>query len=147
MCTFYRMHTFLNWRNILSWIPFGSDLDPNRVCKERERDWCRHMKVNIASADRQVEREREMCVCSFWISSVCFFLLWKLVYVFQSFVSIFAKKIWSYKMSSGINSWVQIRTQNYWVRGTILAGIRSRQSQRKRFGFLKEERNSVVIHR
>ena len=31
--TFYRMHTFLNWRNILSWIPFRSDLDPNRVCK------------------------------------------------------------------------------------------------------------------
>ena len=26
---------------------------------ERERDWCRHFKVNIASADRQVERERE----------------------------------------------------------------------------------------
>ena len=26
-------------------------------------------------------------------------------------------------------------------------GIRSRQSERKRFGFLKEERNSVVIHR
>ena len=25
----------------------------------RERDWCRHVKVNIASADRQVERERE----------------------------------------------------------------------------------------
>ena len=31
--TFYRMHTFLNWRNVLSWIPFGSDLDPNRVFK------------------------------------------------------------------------------------------------------------------
>ena len=73
--TFYRMHTFLNWRNILSWIPFGSDLDPNCVCKCRERDWCRHIKVNIASADRQVERERErcVCVCSFLISSVCFF--------------------------------------------------------------------------
>ena len=30
-----------------------------------ERDWCRHVKVNIASADRQVERERErgVCVC------------------------------------------------------------------------------------
>ena len=31
--------------------------------------------------------------------------------------------------------------------GTILTGIRSRQSEQKRFGFLKEERNSVVIHR
>ena len=30
---------------------------------ERERDWCRHVKVNIASADRQVERERCVCVC------------------------------------------------------------------------------------
>ena len=57
----------------------------------RDRHWCRHVKVNIASTDRQVERERErerereMCV--FFL-----FLLWKLVYVFQSFVSIFAKK-------------------------------------------------------
>ena len=32
------VHTLLNWRNILSWIPFGSDLDPNRVCKCRERE-------------------------------------------------------------------------------------------------------------
>ena len=31
--TFYRMHKFFNWRNILSWIPFGSDLDPNRFSK------------------------------------------------------------------------------------------------------------------
>ena len=23
--------------------------------RERERDWCRHVKVNIASADRQVD--------------------------------------------------------------------------------------------
>ena len=29
----------------------------------REGDWCRHVKVNIASADQQVERERERCVC------------------------------------------------------------------------------------
>ena len=98
LCTFYRMHTFLNWRNILSWIPFGSDLDPNRVCKcrerETERDWCRHLKVNLASADRQVEREVCVCVCVFFLNFVSFFffLLWELVYVFQSFVSIFAKK-------------------------------------------------------
>ena len=30
---------------------------------------------------------------------------------------------------------------------TILTGIRSRQSEQKHFGFLKEKRNSVVIHR
>ena len=55
---------------------------------ERERlVQARAIKVNIPSADRQVEREREraMCLC------VCvlfefrqFFLLWELVYVFQS---------------------------------------------------------------
>ena len=39
----------------------------------RESDWCRHVKVNIASADQQEERERDVCVCSFLISSVCFF--------------------------------------------------------------------------
>ena len=32
-----------------------SDMDLNRVCKCRERD----IKVNIPSADRQVDRERE----------------------------------------------------------------------------------------
>ena len=32
------------------------------VKRERERDWCRHVKINIASADRQVERERERLV-------------------------------------------------------------------------------------
>ena len=42
---------------------------------------------------------------------------------------------------------VQFRTQNYSVRDTILTGIRSLQSEQKRFGFLKEERISVVIHR
>ena len=40
---------------------------------ERERDWCRHVKVNIASADRQVERERERGVCVFFLNFVSFF--------------------------------------------------------------------------
>ena len=57
--------------------------------RERERDWCRHVKVNIASADQQVERERCVCVCVFFLNFVSLF---ELVYVFQSFVSIFAKK-------------------------------------------------------
>ena len=39
--------------------------------RERERDWCRHVKVNIASADRQVEREMEMCV--FFLNFVSLF--------------------------------------------------------------------------
>ena len=44
---------------------------------ERERDWCRHVKVNIASADRQVEREREreVCVCVFFLNFISFFTL------------------------------------------------------------------------
>ena len=133
--TFYRMHTFLNWRNVPSWIPFGSDLDPNRVCKERERerlrerDWCRHIKVNIPSADRQLERERESEMCVFFLNFVSFF------YSGNSSTYRSLQKIWSYEMSSGFNSWVC----------TILTRIRSRQSERKRFGLLKEERNSVVI--
>ena len=57
----------------------------------RERDWCRHVKINIASADRQVEREREReNVCVLFEFRQFVFLLWN--YVFQSFVSIFAKK-------------------------------------------------------
>ena len=43
------------------------------------------------STSREREREREMYVFFFNFVSL-FFLLWKLVYVFQSFVSIFAKK-------------------------------------------------------
>ena len=92
--TFYRMHNFLNWRNILSSIPFRSDVDPNRffanLNRERERDWYMHILSGKSKCiDRLTRREREN-VCSFWISSV--FKLWELVYVFQSFVFIFAKK-------------------------------------------------------
>ena len=151
LCTFYRMHTFLNKRNILSWIPFGSDLDLNRVCKckERERDWCRRIKVNIASAEQQVERERERerNVCVFFFEFRQFFSLWELVYIFQSFVSIFAKKSDRTRCLAISILGYNLGPQNYWVRGTILIGIQSRQSERKRFGFLKEEQNSLVIHR
>ena len=48
------------------------------VERERERDWCRHIKVNIPSADRQVERERCVYICFEFHQ---FFLL---VYAFQS---------------------------------------------------------------
>ena len=43
------------------------------------------------STSREREREREVCVCVLFEFRQ-FFLLWGLVYVFQSFVSIFAKK-------------------------------------------------------
>ena len=165
LCTFYRMHIFLNWRNILSWIPFGSDLDPNHVCKCRRREtqretgagtskleaiyiyvYCFEVKVNIASMDRQVERERELCMY-FFFNFVSFFYSGNSSTYFKVLCQSLQKKIWLYEMSSGFNSWVQSRTQNYWVWGTILTGIWSRQSERKRFGFLKGEQNSVVIHR
>ena len=43
--------------------------------------------------EREREREREMCVCVlFEFRQFVCFLLWELVYVFQSFVSMFAKK-------------------------------------------------------
>ena len=77
-----------------------------------------------------------MCVCVFFLNFVSLFF----VYVFQSFVSIFAKK--SDRMRC-----LAVSILEYNLGGTILTGIRSRQSERKRFGFLKEERNSVMIHR
>ena len=77
-----------------------------------------------------------VCVCVlFEFRQFVFFLLWGLFYVFQSFVSIFAKKsdrtrclavsILEYNLGPNITG----------VRGTILTGIRSRQSERKLFDF------------
>ena len=60
---------------------------------ERERLVQTRQGKPLQSADQQVEGERERCVCVFFLNFVSFFfLLWELVYVFQSFVSIFAKK-------------------------------------------------------
>ena len=80
----------------------------------------------------------------FFLNFVClvFFLLWKLVYVFQSFVSIFAKKsdrticlavsILEYNLGPKITgSEVQ-----YWLEFEV-----------GRVSESVEERNSVVIHR
>ena len=41
--------------------------------RERERDWCRQVKLNIASADRQVERCVCVCVCFLNIVILCVF--------------------------------------------------------------------------
>ena len=43
------------------------------VHRDRERDCCRHVKINIASVDRQVEREREGDVWVFFLNFVSFF--------------------------------------------------------------------------
>ena len=51
-----------------------------------------HCIGGSTSRERERERERERNVCVFFLNFVRFFLLWELVYVFQSFVSIFAKK-------------------------------------------------------
>ena len=103
--SFYRMHTFLNWRNVLSWIPFGSDLDPNRVCKERERErlvQAHQSKHSIGgSTMREREREREWDVCVLFEFRQFFF------YSGNSSTYRSLQKNWSYEMSSGFNSWVQ----------------------------------------
>ena len=87
LLTFYRMRKFLNWRIILSWIPFGSDLDPNHFCKCREREEtgaCTSFRENqSASADRGV------CVCVCVCVFVCVFFLNFVIFLtlrFQSFV-------------------------------------------------------------
>ena len=100
--------------------------------RERERGWCRLIKVNIPSADRQVERERER-VCVFllnFVSFCCCFLLLELVYVFQSLCRPLQKKSDRTRCLA-----VSILEYNiYW------------NSRSAELGFLKEERNSVVIH-
>ena len=104
--------------------------------RERERDWCRHIKVNIASADRQVEREREVCVC------VCVFFL--------NFVRLLSGNSSTYfkVLCRSLQKNLIVRdVLRFQFLSTILTGIPSRQNERKRFGFLKEEQNSVVIHR
>ena len=116
------------------------------VKRERERlVQARQSKHCVGGSTSSLERER--CVCVFFLNFV--FLLWDLVYVFQSFGSIFVKK------KSDRTRCLAVSILEYNLgpkitgsdRGTILTGIRSRQSERKRFGFLKEERNGVVIHR
>ena len=78
LLTFYRMRKFLNWRNILFWIPFGSDLDPNSFCKckERERERERGRLVHANPFGKiKVHRRIEVCVCvsAFALESVLVF--------------------------------------------------------------------------
>ena len=95
---------------------------------ERERLVQARQSKHCIGGSTSREREREVCVCVLFEFRQ-FFLLWGLVYVFQSFVLIFAKKsdrtILEYNLGPNITG----------VRGTILTGIRCRQSERKRFDF------------
>ena len=124
-------HIFKYWRNILSWIPFGSDLDPNHVCKWRERErerlvqacQSKHCIGGSTSRERERERERKRDVCFLFNFVSLFFYSG-----FQSFVSIFAKK----KSDRTRFLAVSILEYNLGPKITILAGIRSRQSERKR---------------
>ena len=78
-------------------------------------------------------RDREMCVF-FLISSVLFYSGNSSTY-FKVCVDLYKRNL------------VVRDVKRFQFLSTILTGIRSRQSEQKRFGFLKEERNSVVIHR
>ena len=76
-----------------------------------------------------------MCVCSFLISSVCFS---------STYFKVLCRSL---QKKSDRTRCLAVSILEYNLGGTVLTGIRSRQSERKRFGFLKEERNSVMIHR
>ena len=99
--------------------------------RERERDWCRHVKVNMASADRQVERERDVCVCVFFLNfvSLFYFTLGTRLRISKFCVDLCKKK-------SDRTRCLAVSILEYNINWNS-----------KRFGFLKEKRNSVVIHR
>ena len=132
LLTFYRTRKFLNWRNILSWIPFGSDLDPNRFCKcnerEREREtgaYTSFRENQSASADRGVcvcVRARAR-VCVFWISS--FFELWDFIVPSADL----CKKILIVRdvleWLSGSRSW-HLRAKAFWFSEVNESGSRRR---------------------
>ena len=86
-----------------------------------------------------------MCVCVlFEFRKFVCFLLWELVYVFQSFVSIFAHK----KSDRTRCLAVSILDYNLGLCPKYNISWNSKSAERaKAFFFLKEERNSVVIHR
>ena len=93
--TFYRMHKFLNWRNILYWIPFGliwiqtvfANVNSER---KRETGTCTSFRENQrASTYRQVERE-ERGRCVFFLNFVIFFYL--RISKFRVYI---CKKFWS----------------------------------------------------
>ena len=88
------------------------------------------------STSRERERERERCV--FFLSFV------RLLGFFYSGNSSTYFKVLCRSLQKNLIVRDVLRFQ---FLSTILTGIPSRQNERKRFGFLKEEQNSVVIHR
>ena len=92
LCTSYRMHTFLNWRNILSWIPFGSDLIQTVFANwERERLVQARQSKHCIGGSTSRERERWRCVCVLFEFRQFFFYS-RNSSMYFSFVSIFAQK-------------------------------------------------------
>ena len=85
------------------------------------------------SIDGSTSRERERCV--FFLYFVSFFYSGNSSTYFKVCVDLCKKSDRTRCLAVSI------------FLSTILTGIRSRQSEQKRFGFLQEERNSVVIRR
>ena len=101
LLTFYRMHTFLNWWNILSCIPFGSDLDPNRVAngeREREREVQAHQSKHCIGGS--TNRERGVCVL-FEFRQYFFFTLGTRLCISKFCVDLCKRNL------STINAWVE----------------------------------------
>ena len=95
-----------------------------------------HQSKHCIGGSTSRERERERCVCVlFEFRQIVFFLLWELSTYFKVLCRSLQKNLIVRDVL-----WFQFLS-------TILTGIPSGQNERKRFGFLKEEQNSVVIHR
>ena len=95
--------------------------------------------------ERERERERDVCVCSFLISSVCFFYSGNSSTYFKVLCRSLQKKknlIKRYQFLSTISD-PKLLGPRYNISWNSKSAERA-----KRFVFLKEERNSVVvIHR
>ena len=83
-----------------------------------------------------------MCVCV--CGCVCVLFEFR-QFVFRLRISKFCDDLC--KKKNDRTRYLAVSILEYHLGGTILTRNRSRKSERKRFGFLKEERNSVMIHR
>ena len=99
--------------------------------------------------DKSTSRERERCVCvciRFEFRQFVFFTLGTRLRISKFCVDLCKKSDRTRCLAVLILEY-NLGPKNYWVQATILTGIRSRQSELKRFGFLKEERISMHLQR